>query len=99
MIVYMYPFRWAPDSLVEHVWQKAKPVSGLDPKAWRQDWCGALICRTYHGDESNYGWEIDRIVPKAQGGTDDIENLQPLHWENNRHKGDDFPNWKCKRGA
>ena len=27
---------------------------------------------------------------------DDLSNLQPLQWENNRYKGDDFPHWYCK---
>jgi hypothetical protein len=25
-----------------------------------------------------------------------LNNLQPLQWENNRHKGDNYPNWSCK---
>ncbi|KUG25132.1 hypothetical protein ASZ90_005048 [hydrocarbon metagenome] len=41
-----------------------------------------------------YGWEIDHIIPLSLGGTDDIANLQPLHWENNRKKSDNLE-WSC----
>jgi len=36
------------------------------------------------------------ILPVSKGDTDHIDNLQPLQWENNRHKGDDYPRWYCK---
>ena len=31
----------------------------------------------------------------ALGGSDSLSNLQPLYWENNRHKGDNWPQWSC----
>jgi hypothetical protein len=27
------------------------------------------------------------VNPVSHGGTDELANLQPLHWENNRAKG------------
>ncbi len=48
-----------------------------------------------HGNRnSNYGWEIDHINPVANGGGDEINNLQPLYWDNNAKKGDNL-NWRC----
>ncbi len=49
----------------------------------------------YGVTDSLYGWEIDHVVPKSIGGSDDLNNLQPLQWQNNRHKGDDYPEWSC----
>ena len=34
------------------------------------------------------GWEIGYINPIEKGGTDDVSNLQPLQWQNNRRNGD-----------
>ena len=47
-----------------------------------------------YGQESQYGWEIDHIMPKSRGRSDNLSNLQPLHWQNNRRKGDTYP-WSC----
>ena len=55
--------------------------------------------RASHGTTGDYSWEIDHIRPVAHGGGDELTNLQPLQWKNNRHKGDDFPNWSCAVGS
>lgn len=55
----------------------------------RVDSFGTLIWREGYGaTNSKLGWEIDHIKPVSAGGGDELENLQPLQWQNNRRKGD-----------
>jgi len=84
-------------NLIEAVWKKGVIVPGNDPSIFRKDSCGAWIKRSDYGDvNSIYGWEIDHIRPRIKGGVTSLGNLQPLQWENNRYKSDDWPNWFCK---
>lgn len=75
------------------VWSKATIVPHANPEKKRKDLCGAWIEWDKYGDttQNGRGWEIDHIKPVSKGGTDDISNLQPLQWQNNRKKGDDYP--------
>jgi hypothetical protein len=79
---------------IEAVWAKATPKPGHT--IIRRDRCGARIMRGKYGKTEELGWEIDHIKPVSAGGTDDESNLQPLHWKNNRAKGDSERDWKCE---
>lgn len=87
---------WTRDQ-IDAVWIKAKAVTGYDPAVQRLDDCGAWIrySEFRKGVEKGKGWEIDHIQPVAQGGDDDLSNLRPIQWQNNRHKDDDWPTWTC----
>lgn len=38
--------------------------------------------------DSEYGLVIDHIKPVSEGGSDDISNLRPVHWENTTRNED-----------
>ena len=83
---------------IQRIWEKGRTVEGEDPRFVRQDICGAIIHRNNYGSDTvpkSFSWEIDHIKPVSLGGTDDFQNLQPLQWENNRHKGNNYPEWQC----
>jgi 5-methylcytosine-specific restriction endonuclease McrA len=75
------------------VWNKGYLIPGKDPANFRKDICGAEISWNQHGNttEGGMGWEIDHIKPVASDGRDELSNLQPLQWQNNRKKGDSWP--------
>ena len=76
---------WSDDT-IQKVWEKGKVVSNNDPAKYRKDECSAWIARNQYGNRnSQYGWEIDHILP---GGSDAVGNLLPLQWENNVDKSD-----------
>ncbi|GEM_PF-1738871 len=71
---------------VEAVWSKATP-SGDHPPL-RVDSYGALIWKEGYGNtNSKLGWEIGYLTPPAKGGSYELENLQPMQWENSRLNG------------
>ncbi|RLD12876.1 MAG: HNH endonuclease [Caldiserica bacterium] len=75
---------------IKKVWGKAKPIKGKNPDVWRKDSKGNKIRFGSYGTQGKYGWEIDHKRPQSKGGSEHGRNLQPLHWKENRKKGDKY---------
>ena len=70
------------------VWNRGHKVLGYDPAILRKDDFGYDIFYTEYGNRySDFGWEIDHIVPIAEGGSDELYNLRPLNWRANARRG------------
>ena len=68
----------------DDVWKKGKAIDGYDSDVWRHDDFGKVMKYDEYGNrESKYGWEKDHIIPKEDGGTDDLKNLRPLNYKSN----------------
>lgn len=81
------------DQQIKTAWEKATVVTGDkdNGKVWRKDLAGAWIKFDQHGEETDYGWQIDHAFPKSLGGGEENENIRAMHRENNGSKADDFP--------
>lgn len=72
---------------------KARLLGRHTPEQWNalQAEFGGHCVRCWTTD---YGLERDHIIPIYQGGSDGIENIQPVCPPCNRQKGPETTNWK-----
>lgn len=86
------------------VWNKAPISKAYNSSEVRLDPCKALMHKSEYGNrESDYGWEIDHVVPEqllASCGVpedliNNIDNLRPMHWNNNLKKSNAFPKYNA----
>lgn len=74
----------------DQVWQKGKQVRGKDSNLYRRESnCNEIYCHSY-GKNSAMGWEIDHSKPQSKGGTNHLNNLQPLKTSDNRREGNKY---------
>ncbi|MCQ2960594.1 MAG: HNH endonuclease [Bacteroidales bacterium] len=75
---------------IQQVWDKGIEIKGKNPNLYREDKFGNQMYRYSYGKYSEQGWNIDHSKPQAQGGTDHLNNLQPMNSRANCKKGDKY---------
>ncbi len=71
----------------DQVWEKGKTIRGESPDLYRKDKLGNKMYKPSYGKSSLMGWEIDHSKPQSKGGSDHLNNLQPMNTKANRQKG------------
>ena len=72
---------------LDQVWEKGDVIPGKNPDLYRQDKYGNQMYKPSYGKYSEQGWSIDHSKPQALGGTDHLNNLQPMNSRANCSKG------------
>lgn len=72
-------------TVINAVWEKAENEFGFH--FFKRDRLGEIIAKHRYGEQSQYGWEIEFIIPPSAGGSMTIDNLRPMHWKNLSHNG------------
>ncbi len=71
----------------DDVWEKGQKMRGKASNLYRKDKLGNPMYKPSYGKNTPMGWEIDHSKPQSKGGSDHLNNLQPLNTSANRKKG------------
>ncbi len=85
------------DERIEYAWENADYCNcgseDCNPNNHRKcPWCGGKMLYGYHASvpmhgESKYAWNIDHASARSKGGSNARSNIQAMHVECNREKG------------
>jgi len=73
---------------LDQIWEKGSAIRGKDPDLYRKDQLGNQMYKPSYGKNSEMGWNVDHSKPQSRGGTDHLNNLQPMNSRANSSKGD-----------
>lgn len=72
---------------LNQIWDKGSTIKGKNPNLYRKDIYGNTMYKPSYGKMSPMGWNVDHSKPQALGGTDHLNNLQPMNSKANCSKG------------
>ena len=75
---------------LDQIWDKGIIIKGKNPDLYRQDKFGNRMYKPSYGKFSEMGWNVDHSNPQAKGGTDHLNNLQPMNSRANSSKNDKY---------
>jgi hypothetical protein len=73
---------------LDQIWEKGSAIRGKDPDLYRKDQLGNQMYKPSYSKTSEMGWNVDHSKPQSRGGTDHLNNLQPMNSRANSSKGD-----------
>ncbi len=75
---------------LDQIWDKGRTVRGKNPDLYRKDVYGNIMFKPSYGKTSAMGWNVDHSKPQAKGGTEHLNNLQPMNSIANCKKQDKY---------
>ena len=75
---------------LDQIWDKGEIIKGKNPDLYRLDKFGNQMYKPSYGKTSEMGWNVDHSKPQAKGGTDHLNNLQPMNSRANSSKSDKY---------
>jgi len=78
------------DERLEQIWNKGAKIRGKDADLYRKDIYGNEMYRSSYGKDTAMGWNVDHSKPTSKGGTDHLNNLQPMNSSANKSKGNKY---------
>lgn len=76
---------------LDQIWDKGETIRGKNPDRYRKDIFGNVMFRPSYGKTSPMGWNVDHSKPQELGGTNHLNNLQPMNSKANSSKNDKYP--------
>ena len=72
---------------LDQIWDKGAIIRGKNPDLYRKYIYENTMYKPSYGKTSEMGWHVDHSKPQALGGTDHLNNLQPMNSRANCSKG------------
>ena len=71
---------------LKRVFSKGKPIIGKNPNTHRSDIFGNIMFFGSYGKDTKMAWNVDHSKPVSKGGSDHLNNLQPMNPKANQKK-------------
>lgn len=78
------------DERLDQIWDKGQTIRGKNPDLYRKDIFGNEMYKHSYGKNSEMGWNVDHSKPQSKGGTNHLNNLQPMNSRANSSKNDKY---------
>lgn len=75
---------------LQKIWDKGTTIRGKNSNLYRKDIYGNEMYFHSYGKDTLKGWSVDHSKPQSKGGTDHLNNLQPMNSSANKSKGNKY---------